>query len=275
MRRQMLAALGWLHAHGVLHRDVKPRSLLLQPARGLLKLGGFELARSFSVPVRSYTHEVITLWYRPPEILLGARRYACPVDAWSAGCVLSEMATGRPLFPGDSEIDTIYRIFRLLGTPSTDAGSWAGASMHRLPDWNVRFPAWRRQDLVQTHASPTFGADGVALLERLLDCDPSARIGCQEALSHAYFAGFEPSTVGQGPANLVSAHAQPAASPMPLAALQAATGTGAAVGLRTTSDAPATGATDAALSKRRRRIVTRSVSAQAHADALDCAQLSS
>jgi len=77
-----------------------------------LKLADFGLARSFGVPVRTYTHEVITLWYRAPEILLGGKLYSTPVDVWSMGCIFAEMVTRRPLFQGDSEIDQLYRIFQ-------------------------------------------------------------------------------------------------------------------------------------------------------------------
>ena len=79
---------------------------------GILKIADFGLARAFSVPIRPYTHEVVTLWYRAPELLLGSIEYSTPVDVWSIGCIFVEMATKKPLFPGDSEIDVLYRIFR-------------------------------------------------------------------------------------------------------------------------------------------------------------------
>jgi len=85
---------------------------LLIDREGRLKLADFGLARSFGVPVRTYTHEVITLWYRAPEILLGGKLYSTPVDVWSMGCIFAEMVTRRPLFQGDSEIDQLYRIFQ-------------------------------------------------------------------------------------------------------------------------------------------------------------------
>lgn len=99
------------HQRRVLHRDLKPQNLLIDN-NGNLKIADFGLARAFGIPVRAYTHEVVTLWYRAPEVLLGNPRYSCPVDIWSVGCIMAELITKKPLFQGDSEIDQLFRIFR-------------------------------------------------------------------------------------------------------------------------------------------------------------------
>jgi len=110
---QLCEGVRYCHSHRVLHRDLKPQNLLIN-RDGNLKLADFGLARAFGVPLRTYTHEVVTLWYRAPEILLGGRQYSTGVDMWSVGCIFAEMCTRKPLFPGDSEIDEIFKIFRYV-----------------------------------------------------------------------------------------------------------------------------------------------------------------
>jgi cyclin-dependent kinase 2 len=167
---QMLAGIAYCHAHRVLHRDLKPQNLLIDTARGGLKLADFGLARAFGLPVRAYTHEVVTLWYRAPEILLGAQHYSTPVDVWSIGCIFAELVTGRPLFPGDSEIDELFKIFRVLGTP--DEHCWPG--VRSLPDYKDTFPRWPARPLGE--AVPGLDPVGLDLLTGVLRYSPTERL---------------------------------------------------------------------------------------------------
>lgn len=114
---QLLKGIAFCHDHRVLHRDLKPQNLLINK-KGELKLADFGLARAFGIPVRSYSNEVVTLWYRAPDVLMGSRQYSTSIDLWSAGCIMAEMAYGRPLFCGSSVKDQLIRIFKYLGTPS-------------------------------------------------------------------------------------------------------------------------------------------------------------
>ncbi|KAK7204047.1 kinase-like domain-containing protein [Myxozyma melibiosi] len=188
---QLVQGTNYLHAHRILHRDLKPQNLLIDK-EGNLKLADFGLARAFGVPLRVYTHEVVTLWYRSPEILLGGRQYSIGVDIWSIGCIFAEMVTRKPLFPGDSEIDEIFKIFRLLGTPDEDV--WPGVSL--LPDFKTTFPQWSRKDLA-AHI-PALDSDGINLLEACLVYDPAGRISAKRALKHAYFVGHQSQPMRKG-----------------------------------------------------------------------------
>ncbi|EAW06574.1 cyclin-dependent serine/threonine-protein kinase CDC28 [Aspergillus clavatus NRRL 1] len=177
---QLIEGIRYCHSHRILHRDLKPQNLLID-RDGNLKLADFGLARAFGVPLRTYTHEVVTLWYRSPEILLGGRQYSTGVDMWSAGAIFAEMCTRKPLFPGDSEIDEIFKIFRILGTP--DEIIWPGITS--FPDYKPTFPKWKRQEL--RSLVPGLEEDGIDLLEALLEYDPARRISAKQACMHPYF----------------------------------------------------------------------------------------
>jgi cyclin-dependent kinase len=180
---QLIRGIAFCHQQKILHRDLKPQNLLIN-REGELKLADFGLARSFGIPVRSYTHEVVTLWYRAPDVLMGSKRYTTTVDIWSIGCILAEMHNGRPLFPGTNDVDQLDHIFRGLGTLNDQVYPGVNA----LSDYK---PATYRQYPIPeslSHLVQGLPADGVDLLERMLQFDPGRRITAIEALEHKFFS---------------------------------------------------------------------------------------
>jgi serine/threonine protein kinase len=187
---QLCRGIEFCHANRIIHRDLKPQNLLIDRRLALLKIADFGLARAFTVPVPKYTHEVVTVWYRPPEILLGSPLYSVPVDLWSIGCVLAEMATGAPLFAGDSEIDTVFKIFQKLGTPNEQV--WPG--VNELPDFKASFPKWPHRGWANIRNTlQQVGQEGIDLLESLMCYDPRRRISARRALQHHYFCEVDAS----------------------------------------------------------------------------------
>jgi len=180
---QTMQALLWCHRKRIIHRDLKPQNLLID-SHGLIKIADFGLARSLGVPIKILTHEVVTLWYRAPEILLGAQKYTYAVDIWSMGCIFAEMVTNIPLFTGDSEIDQLFKIFSTLSTPNEE--SWPGIS--KLPDYKPSFPQWKDNKLALSITNTSI--ECLDLINKMLKYDPIGRINSIDTLNHPYFEGF-------------------------------------------------------------------------------------
>uniref|UniRef100_A0A131XVH7 Protein kinase domain-containing protein n=1 Tax=Ixodes ricinus TaxID=34613 RepID=A0A131XVH7_IXORI len=179
--KQILEGILFCHQRRVLHRDLKPQNLLIDQ-RGNIKVADFGLARAFGIPMRVYTHEVVTLWYRAPEVLLGASRYSTPIDIWSVACIFAEMVNRKPLFHGDSEIDQLFRIFRTLGTPTEE--TWPGVA--KLPDYKPSFPNWKENILHSLLGNADTKA--IDLIEKMLVYNPLQRISARGCLQHPYLA---------------------------------------------------------------------------------------
>mmetsp|Transcript_45437 Transcript_45437/g.106247 ORF Transcript_45437/g.106247 Transcript_45437/m.106247 type:complete len:422 (-) Transcript_45437:213-1478(-) len=186
--KQLLEGMHYVHANNVLHRDIKGANLLLNN-RGELKLGDFGLARRFDRDkVEHFTNRCITLWYRPPELLLGATLYGPEVDLWSVGCVFGEMLLRKPTLPGKEESDQLDLIFRLCGTP--DESNWPGVSKLPMYDRLVgsrQATTSHSRQLVTKLTKSVPDPAALDLLDKLLTLNPRERITCAGALDHDYF----------------------------------------------------------------------------------------
>lgn len=187
----MLTRAVWFcHENAVLHRDIKPNNLLIADD-GEVKLADFGLARSFSDPYSQMTSNVITRWYRPPELLYGAKHYSGAVDVWSVGLVMAEMILRVPYLPGNSEIHQLQLICQAIGTPSED--NWPGVT--KMPGYvkpapeDATVPLRVKQDFMAPFG--TVGDAGVDLLISTLALDPRKRITARDMLRHPWW-GVDP-----------------------------------------------------------------------------------
>uniref|UniRef100_A0A8C2D1N6 cyclin-dependent kinase n=1 Tax=Cyprinus carpio TaxID=7962 RepID=A0A8C2D1N6_CYPCA len=211
---QLLRGVRHLHDNWILHRDRKTSNLLLSH-KGILKIGDFGLAREYGSPLKPYTPVVVTLWYRSPDLLLGAKEYSTAVDMWSVGCIFGELLTQKPLFPGKSEIDQINKVFKDLGSPSEKI--WPGYS---------ELPAVKKMTFTEypyNNLRKRFGAllsdQGFDLMNKFLTYCPAKRISADEALKHEYFREsplpIEPSMFPTWPAKSEQQRVKRGTSPRP------------------------------------------------------------
>ena len=191
MMYQLLKGVEHLHSHKILHRDLKPQNILVDERHWILKLADFGLSRVYSIPIRAYTKEVLTLWYRAPEMMLGIGNYAIGLDVWSIGCIFAELYLGRPIFMGDSEIDQLFIIMQVYGT----FNELTLPGYKAFPYFNQDFPYWKgvglRNYMKKKKCVLKMDKNALDLLEQMLAIDPVKRITCKEALKHPYFYDVE------------------------------------------------------------------------------------
>ncbi|XP_057461627.1 probable serine/threonine-protein kinase At1g54610 [Actinidia eriantha] len=179
--QQLLCGLDHCHSRGVLHRDIKGSNLLIDN-NGILKIADFGLA-SFYNPHMSQplTSRVVTLWYRPPELLLGATYYGTAVDLWSTGCILAELYAGKPIMPGRTEVEQLHKIFKLCGSPSEEY--WRKSKLPHATIFKPQQPY--RRCVAETFKD--FPAAALGLMETLLSIDPADRGSAASALTSEFF----------------------------------------------------------------------------------------
>ncbi|KAK5642733.1 hypothetical protein RI129_008901 [Pyrocoelia pectoralis] len=184
---QTLQGLEYLHLNWILHRDLKPNNLLVNAA-GLLKIADFGLAKLYGSPNRINTHQVVTRWYRSPELLFGAKQYGACVDMWALGCIVAELLLRLPFLPGESDLDQLTKIFQVFGNPTEQ--NWP--AVKTLSDY-VEFKPYPPVPLKNIFIAA--GDDLLDVLGALLVLNPLKRKNCSEALQMPFFSNKPAPTV--------------------------------------------------------------------------------
>ncbi|XP_076446086.1 uncharacterized protein LOC143283715 isoform X2 [Babylonia areolata] len=180
---QLCKAMQWCHANDIIHRDIKPENLLIGKS-GVLKLCDFGFARSINNGTNGlYTDYVATRWYRSPELLLGSP-YGKAVDIWAIGCIMGELSDGQPLFPGESEIDQLYVIQKILGP----LPSYQMNLFHKNPRFSgLKFPAVKKPKTLEKHYQGVLTSLLIDFMSSTLKLDPGERLSIEECLEHTIF----------------------------------------------------------------------------------------
>ena len=186
---QMFQGLDFLHRRGVLHRDIKAANILIS-STGELKFADFGLARFYTKSRQlDYTNRVITIWYRPPELLLGETQYGPAVDVWSAACVFAEMFTKKAVFPGEGgELSQLDKVYNVLGTPTRS--EWP--NIVEMPWFELMQPTDRRKRVFEAMYKDVFSPAALGMLKAMFRYDPAKRPTAEEVLNHPYFTEEEP-----------------------------------------------------------------------------------
>jgi len=187
---QLFQSLEYCHRMNVVHRDLKPHNILVQPTETsiTIKLADFGLSRQLGIHVRTCTSEVVTLWYRPPDVLCGSQTYGMSVDIWSAACIMAELCTKTPTFPGSDNVDTLRKMYELLGTPNEEI--WPEcAELPNYVKYSQQIDNYQAQQIEEAfpQVEQLVGSNGINLLEMCWMFQSTKRPTAKKALSHPYF----------------------------------------------------------------------------------------
>jgi len=177
---QLLRSLAYIHSVGICHRDIKPQNLLLNPATGILKLCDFGSAKILVAGEPNVSY-ICSRYYRAPELIFGATNYSTNIDIWSTGCVMAELMLGQPLFPGESGIDQLVEIIKVLGTPTREQIKTMNPNY-----MEHKFPQIKPHPFSKVFR-PRTSTDAIDLVSRLLEYTPTARLSAIEGMCHPFF----------------------------------------------------------------------------------------
>ncbi|KAL8546002.1 hypothetical protein ACS0TY_005927 [Phlomoides rotata] len=199
LMNQLLSGLEHCHSHSILHRDIKTSNILVNN-KGVLKIADFGLANFMKPKIKQpLTSRVVTLWYRPPELLLGSTSYGEAVDLWSVGCVFAELFIGRPLLKGRTEVEQLHKIFKLCGTPPDDYWKSSGLTLASM------FKPQQPYETTLRERCKEFPKSAVSLIETFLSFEPHNRGTASSALASKYFNtkpyACDPSSMPKYPPN--------------------------------------------------------------------------
>ncbi|CAF0957299.1 unnamed protein product [Brachionus calyciflorus] len=177
---QLFRSLAYIHSMGICHRDIKPQNLLLDPETAVLKLCDFGSAKQLIKGELNVSY-ICSRYYRAPELIFGATDYTCNIDIWSAGCVLAELLLGQPIFPGDSGVDQLVEIIKVLGTPTREQIRQMNPNYQEFKFPQIRAHPWNKV------FRPRTPPEAIHLTSKLLEYTPTSRITPLEACAHAFF----------------------------------------------------------------------------------------
>lgn len=190
MMYQLFKGVNYLHRRGVLHRDLKPLNLLIREDKMTLKIADFGLSRVILGNIRPFTQGIMTLYYIPPEIVLGINSYGTEIDIWSIGCVFAEMFLLQPLFMANSQIDLLYKIMQIFGTFNNEKL----LGYCDFPNFEPKFPFFKGiglKEYITKNAKIKPDKLALDLMQKLLEVNPLKRITTKDALAHPYFYNVE------------------------------------------------------------------------------------